>query len=180
MKYLLAISLFIFTAGSIGSGEIKWSNRPLRWADFTQVNRGAGAFKAQTFSGIRYSLDEKNGEIYVDVEAYFDPSESWVVRSSQTPYLLKHEQLHFDITELHARKLRKALFDIQGTDRQTFRSSRLWHRVNSLHEEIYQDMVDMQNLYDRETDHSLVQSKQLEWEKNITEALLNHIEFSSP
>jgi hypothetical protein len=180
MKYLLAISLFIFTAGSIGSGEIKWSNRPLRWTDFTQVNRGAGAFKAQTFSGIRFSLDEENGKIYVDVEAYFDPSESWVVRSSQTPYLLKHEQLHFDITELHARKLRKALFDIQGTDRQSFRSARLWHHVNNLHEEIYQEMVDMQNEYDMDTDHSLIRSKQQAWEDSISNALLDHIEFSSP
>ena len=137
-------------------------------------------FKTQTFSSIRYSLGERNGRVFIDVEAYFDPTESWVVRGSRSEYLLQHEQLHFDITELHARKLRKLLQDHQGMESRKFREKRLWHWVNEKHEEVYQEMVAMQDQYDKETDHSLISSRQKEWESRINKALDDHIEFTSP
>lgn len=180
MKYLLAISLLVFSAMKISDGEIRWSSRPLSWSDFTMLNNGRGSFKAQTYSGIRYSLGERNGKIHIDVEAYFDPRESWVVKGSNTNYLLSHEQLHFDITELHARLLRKAIFDIQGLSRAEFRSGRYWHTVSEAHDRLYNEMVEMQNAYDRETDHSLIRSEQNKWEAKVKEQLDQLIEFSSP
>src|SRR5699024_5538989 len=38
---------------------------------------------------------------------YMIPSESWVKENKKSDYLLKHEQLYFDICELYARKIRK-------------------------------------------------------------------------
>lgn len=164
----------------IGNGEIRWSSRPLSWSDFTQVTQSRGSFKAQTYSGIRYSLGERDGKVHVDIEAYFDPKESWVVKGSNSSYLLNHEQLHFDITELHARMLRKEIFDLQGMNRSDFKAGRHWHTINEAHDRIYNDMVTMQNAYDRETDHSLIRSEQKRWEEKVSAELDQLLEFSSP
>jgi len=180
MKYVLLLSAVFLVAATISDREIRWSNRPLSWDDFKQVSRNGTSFKAQTYSGIRYSLKDNNGKVYIDVEAYFDQEESWVVRGSNTGYLLNHEQLHFDITELFARKLRAELMDYQGMSASDFRSNRTWRVANEAHDRLYNEMVAMQNLYDEETDHSLRKKEQAYWESKIVNELDQLIEFSSP
>src|SRR5690606_40361550 len=59
----------------------------------------------------RFSRDWSSDVCSSDL-SYFNPHLSWVVPASRNDYLLKHEQLHFDITELHARKLRRELANI--------------------------------------------------------------------
>jgi predicted secreted Zn-dependent protease len=55
----------------------------------------------------------ENGLLDVLVDANFSPRTSWVRLKDETDQLLEHEQGHFDITELYARKLRKAIRDAQ-------------------------------------------------------------------
>ena len=180
MKYLLTLAAALLIAASVKDPEIRWSSRPISWSDFRTVPGSQGSFKAQTYSGIRYSLTERSGKVYIDVEAYFDPDESWVVRGSSTKYLLHHEQLHFDITELFARKLRQELMDIQGRSSSEFRADRLWRVANEAHDRLYNEMVEMQTRYDRETDHSLRRVEQERWVKQVNDQLDQLIEFSSP
>jgi hypothetical protein len=47
----------------------------------------------------------------IDVAAFFSPSGSWVKPEGKTPELLRHEQGHFDMAELYALRLRKAILD---------------------------------------------------------------------
>ncbi len=180
IKYILAFTAFLLIAANVSDREIRWSNRPLTWDDFKPVSRNASSFKAQTYSGIRYSLEDRNGKVYIDVEAYFDPEESWVVKGSNTNYLLNHEQLHFDITELHARKLRQELMDVQGMSVSEFKANKIWRKANEAHDRLYNEMVAMQNRYDEETDHSLKRREQEIWENKVMYELDQLIGFSSP
>ena len=47
----------------------------------------------------------------VDAGAFFSPSGSWVQPSAKNADLLKHEQGHYDMAELYALRLRKAMSD---------------------------------------------------------------------
>lgn len=57
------------------------------------------------------NMEQRGSEVrvVVDVYAYFSPRQSWYHKDMADDHLLSHEQLHFDITELYARKLRKKI-----------------------------------------------------------------------
>lgn len=60
------------------------------------------------YSGIHFSYREAGNEIYCEVTAYMIPAESWL-RDPEDDATLEHEQAHFDITEIYARRLRRDL-----------------------------------------------------------------------
>jgi predicted secreted Zn-dependent protease len=62
-------------------------------------------------TGFKYQLVCRNGLSDIDVAAFFSPSGSWVKLDAKSPELLRHEQGHFDMAELYALKLRKAILD---------------------------------------------------------------------
>ncbi len=89
---------------------IVWSDQDrLSWKDFkgtqdhTYKYRNVGAL---TYSGIMHAKSCKDGYIIYDIQAFFEPNNSWVKKAALTDHHLAHEQLHFDITELYARMLR--------------------------------------------------------------------------
>src|SRR5579871_6965376 len=89
---------------------IAWDSATrLTWADFRGKADNNSSFSASTASGIVYKFS-MDGEGYSDsITAVFYPNESWV-RIRDDKYLI-HEQGHFDITEIFARKLRKRLLE---------------------------------------------------------------------
>src|SRR5690606_30202906 len=97
--------------------KIFWQEDGLSWNDFKSAPNQSSSFHANTSAGISYSWGIKNSngiiELNYEVLSFFNPENSWVKPGSDNKYLLQHEQLHFDITELHARKLRKKLSEIK-------------------------------------------------------------------
>ena len=77
---------------------------------------------------------------------------------------LVHEQLHFDISELFARKMRKQLSKKHFT-------KRVKSEINAIYESILKELSDFQNLYDAETNFSRNKEQQLFWNRKIQEAL---------
>jgi hypothetical protein len=98
--------------------------------------------------------------IIYKIRAYFEKNESWVKEEARTNYRLAHEQLHFDVTELHARKLRKILAE------RKFRCGE---------EEEFEHFVEQyvrtwevtQQAYDFSTHHSMDKGKQMDWHHRI-------------
>ncbi len=90
---------------------IFWNeNRPLRISDFKGGTENR-PFQAATYSGLKVMnpVNVWTGKTKVIVESYFNPDLSYFKQSERDSSVLAHEQLHFDITELYARKLRKQL-----------------------------------------------------------------------
>lgn len=139
--------------------ELAWSNNYLTWSNFTRTDFLENDYVANIDSEI-YAPEEipsSNFEIY----AYMNPSNSFKLHDSMiNEYVLKHEQYHFNITEYHARLLRKALV---ATGRQNLTSEiydSLFH--------VYNDRKElMQFNYDSITDHSVNQEDQRYWELKL-------------
>jgi len=108
----------------------------LRWSDFQAshnllVSASVGAYTSAT---IRAVIDEnEHGRPTFLVECFFTKKESWVRDScaEHNQALLAHEQLHFDIAELFARKIRQKLTQCIRTGCD-IRGAKLSNEINAL------------------------------------------------
>lgn len=166
---IICIGLHSFLPTQNFLDNIPWDiDRPLSWNDFVGVPPSSAPYVATTSSGISfsYSYSFKNGSQKFDytVQSLFYPDKSWFVNDAVSEYILKHEQTHFDISELHARMLRKKLKTIEFSDN-------IKKKVDALYSQIEEDRRQMQQRFDKETNHSKNTIKELEWEKNVVTQL---------
>jgi hypothetical protein len=94
-----------------GQNAFSWEQHPkLSWSDFkAKPQRGLEHPEAVTDTGFRTQLMCRGGTLEIDILAEFYPNSSWVKPNRKLTSLLKHEQGHFDITELYVRKMRNAI-----------------------------------------------------------------------
>ena len=95
------------------AGDFTWSEHSrLSWDDFKAPPPNGGTSpSAVSKTGFNYQLLCTAGKLDVDAHAFFSPSQSWVLPNKKVPELLNHEQGHFDLSELYARRLKKAIRD---------------------------------------------------------------------
>src|SRR5215208_4168987 len=79
----------------------------LAWSDIqSEPKRGTDAVASTSTSlGITYQMS--SGKLSYHISCNFSKAKSWGLM--RTDYILAHEQGHFDITEIFARKLNEAL-----------------------------------------------------------------------
>jgi len=148
----------LFTSGKDTPDTIYWSESDgLEWDDFEgQPRHDYADVSALTSSGIVHYKGCKDGKINYKVRAYFEKEESWVKEEARTEHHLRHEQIHFDITELYARKLRKILSD------RSFKCEQ-----EAAFEECVNNFVanwhSEQQSFDAHSRHSLNKDAQQEW-----------------
>lgn len=178
MRTILCV-LILCLAGSTYAQKnlIKWDdNRPVTWADFQGPVKRNTENKAETRSGVQYSYGSSvsNGVLTIEFEvySYFDKDRSWTSEKRGAPELLSHEQLHFTIAELNARKLRKTFSEYPFSKNYPDEVSAIFKKSNA-------DRRDMQDLYDSQSDHSRDDAGQLKWEKYIQAEMAKLKEFSS-
>ncbi|MEM9001332.1 MAG: DUF922 domain-containing protein [Bacteroidota bacterium] len=167
------LPLFCFVGIFVHAQEIEesilWSaNNRLSWKNFKGKVPPAAIPAATTASGIsyKYSANLLHHEVHLDFEvnAFFYPNESWYKPEICDDLILSHEQLHFDIAELFARKMRERLL------RTTF-SENVKQEIRDIYQEILHELEQFQDRYDDETNFSRNREKQLEWNKKIASAL---------
>jgi len=178
---LLILSFFVGLTFSNAQNHEKFEtyiiwkpNEKLVWSDFKAKPKPNGYESALTASSIELAYEsssEKKG-FEIQVLCKFYPLMSWSVKSKQSDYILAHEQLHFDITELYARKLRKALKEKITKSSQTALANKIW-------QDIMREWNLVQNQYDTETQHSLKEFKQKQWETKIQEELATLSDYAS-
>ncbi len=153
-------------------GVIPWTHsRRLSWDDFLcapQKNSDAVA-STSTSLGIAYQVEQ--GQLTYSITCNFSKHKSWGLL--KTDYILAHEQGHFDITEIAARKLYKALQEY-AFNKKTYRKD-----INDLYKAIVQEKEDMQAAYDKESDHSRNRKLQQEWLEKIDQMLTETMPFAS-
>jgi len=179
MKQLAAILLvFIVTGFSLPKekGLIEYNEqRELTWNDYKARPNKASSFKALTASRISFSANSEGKLLKLNLQNYFEPHASWT-KTDKNKELLEHERLHFHISELFARKLRRQILQTK------FKSSgqRLMNEVSKMYEEHMHELTQCQRRYDRETDHSIQVDKQEEWDFKIKSELLTLKQFTNP
>ncbi len=164
MKNIFTILLFLSTLhanAQIDTNRIYWKlTYKLKWSDFQGQPDTTVEYAAITSSGIKYPYLFNDSSFTFEVFAFFDKQESWKKKLVDS-YILEHEQLHFDITELFARKLKEKLCKLIPK-RKSIQSD-----IQSIANKIIQEKDDMQNLYDRETNFSQNVKQQVKWKQKI-------------
>ncbi|WP_164549908.1 DUF922 domain-containing protein [Nonlabens ponticola] len=134
----------------------------LEWSDFTGEIPANARHMASANTGLGYEVVNANIDNItkpeIQVNAIFYASLSWKKElPSYSEPLLQHEQLHFLITELHARKLRKAYSYYRPV-------KNVKQEVDYIYRKFENDRLKMQAAYDRETGHGNDKNKQRDWE----------------
>ncbi|HEX8327012.1 MAG TPA: DUF922 domain-containing protein [Hymenobacter sp.] len=142
---------------------IVWSaSRPLTIADFQGRPGPSDRLAALTSAEIKAGAACRDFVFSGTVQATFDPKTSWFRNpTTASPALLKHEQMHFDITEVYARLLRQKLVVFQAKAN----CNKLQPAFDNLTKGVYTEWSREQNRYDAETNHGLNAAKQDYWEK---------------
>jgi hypothetical protein len=151
-------------------GLIVWNERTgIDWTDFRGIPDNRSPYDAQANSGLKYSYSYSVGNnnkinVQFDVNSFFNSQLSWSKSQKQTHILLDHEQLHFDISEVHARKLKKTLSAFHFSKNVKKEAEKIFSKING-------DRLQMQNNYDLESDHSKNDKQQAKWAAFIQEEL---------
>lgn len=141
-------------------------DRKINWNDFLSENscqkqKGAGTAINIEFYPKKFNCAQVEKIVVI---AQMNKLESWV--KDKSVEILNHEQTHFDIAELYARKIRNAIQEfieeIEGCDLQGV--AEIYYRLEAEHWQT-------QFLYDEETKHSINSEKQQEWNIKIADSL---------
>ena len=146
---------------------IVWSgSRPLRWSDFRshdfEVNDGANCYVELFADPI------KGSNVRWNVLALFFRDRSAATAASRDDARrLAHEQVHFDIAEMHARELRRYLAGQNGSSEAEIRDG--FYRKFA---EVRLRMESDHRRYDLETHHGSDEAAQAGWTGDITRRLI--------
>lgn len=151
-------------AGDPENALLSWNEfYKLQWHDF----KGAPGEEARGDAGTVVLIKAKpfmvKKEIKYDVAALFNRNKSWA--RDHSPSLLAHEQLHFDIAELYARKIRRKIRELRNkgvNDVKTY---------NAAIEQLLIESNEVDRQYDIETLHGALSKKQAAWSEKVSEGL---------
>ena len=167
---LFIFFLLVITFFQPSENSILWNeNERLNWSDFKGEPTSNINAAALTASGLTFYFSVKTThtrliEFNVIVEARFYPNQSWYRKKHVNSVVLAHEQLHFDITELHARKLRKQIAEANFT-------IKIKREISKLHNTVNKQLKEMQNKYDRDSDYSRSIETQKKWQAFVKREL---------
>lgn len=169
---------------------ILWQeNKKLKIQDFKADNKDTIKVNRQQFLGaisairIEYSSFQRNKNSVPDfsIKTYFDPNESWMLLKND--YVLQHEQIHFDLAELYARKMRKSVESLRQknvTNISIYRKK--IQRWNAMKEKASNQFdADNQDYYIKIGQKILFQKnpKQEAWKKKVDRELFQYSLFKN-
>ncbi|MEO7394387.1 MAG: DUF922 domain-containing protein [Chitinophagaceae bacterium] len=165
----LTIPSFIFAQNK--EELLEWdSSTRLSWADYkaSPTPESDAAASTTTYLSIQYNITNKS--FGYKIQSKFSKNRSWCVH--KTPYILSHEQGHFDIAEVFARKLHKEMSEYKF-NKKTYQKD-----LRKIYEKVTAEKEKIQNDYDEETNHSINKRKQREWLIKIEEMLEEYSDYA--
>lgn len=145
-------------------------SRKLYMSDFEGTPDETSPGAAATMSGIGMNYEattlRNRTKVSVTLSIYFDKSRSWMKPNGKNVTTLIHEQKHFDITAIKACELRALI------EKTTFTPEGYKAELKALLNKVQQEGADMQNQYDRETEHGTLIDEQEAWNKKVDDMLI--------
>ena len=137
----------------------RWSN--LEWNDFNGITSPFTDFDAAIFSDIYLEQDSLNNTFRA--YAAQNNQKSWKKdQDEDSDDLLNHEQYHFNIAEVYARKMNTFIKENPGKDYQFYEDQLSLFKIEE---------QKMQDRYDQDSDHSILRVNQVIWEYKIDSLL---------
>ena len=173
MKFILILLLCVIQLEAVGQKTTFDTDKYTLWSPYFKLSwshyEGKPASRSTRDARTAIKIMAKPHLIkeqpHYRVYALFNKKKSWY--RVKSPTLLAHEQLHFDIAELTARQVRSKVADLQKFG---VKDIKIYNReINKI---LTQSNLLDKN-YDIETLHGILDDKQLEWENNIQEEIIN-------
>lgn len=171
MKWIFLVCLLAVQT-AFGQKIIWKEDQKLIWNQFkSPVNRKNNPdVVAYTHCGWEYTVVKSpnpKSPVTIKITTIFNEDKSWKDVKRINDYVLLHEQKHFDIAEIFARKLRKEVAEkirTSGDYDKAFRT--IYNTVST-------DYRNFQISYDKDTKHGMNKEKQAEYNTLISEELEN-------
>ncbi|MGY5353228.1 DUF922 domain-containing protein [Wenyingzhuangia sp. IMCC45533] len=170
------VKVIVFLSSLFGfsqTQEMRWTENKLTWDDFKGAYEPKSSGSAKTCYKINISPSNVQTDIHdhiinyevVTVEAVFLPEKSWSIDKKNDSNLLRHEQLHFDIAELFARKIRKRFRELKDVKDARF------SEYQNAYSTIWKACRKFQKKYDSETIHGIKRKVNDEWSEKVSKEL---------
>ena len=161
---LIPVFILSFTFTKTDDDYIDWRpDQKLTWEDFKGRPEQGADRAALSFIQIHADFGYKNNTLTWHITCRFNKKKSW--GKTKTDYILAHEQLHFDITEAHARILNQRLSAYR------YNAGTFQQDLDKIYNSTMKEENQMQQAYDRESNHSIIAGKQAEWQEKIKKLL---------
>jgi hypothetical protein len=152
------------------TGAFPWAvDRPLTWSDFDGPPDVASPAVALSVYVLTYDVGCDGGVFKARVVSSFLPRVSWVrtahLLDASADRTLHHEQRHFDLSEVQARRARLALRTLSEP------CTRSDDELDALLADFGRRDAEIQRRYDRETAHGTDLGGQARWDRQIEEWL---------
>jgi hypothetical protein len=174
VKTLILIILFFFSSFTKKDKDnfiIKWdANRPLKLTDYTVKQQIQNNSVALSYVGITIHSALGDKVMTVEIYAYFDKRGSWISKGYVDTTTLNHEQVHFDIGEVYARKFRQQLLSMK------FTADNFITKSNSIYKTIMKSLKKEQTQYDKDIKKE-ENKKQIEWNEKVKNELMELDEY---
>ena len=156
----------------VAEGALPWDvKRPLTWSVYRGVvPEDAGQSAASTAYDLVHGMRCTGQRFEFVVIAAFQPGESWVLPSvvadpAESNRMLRHERTHFDLTEVHARRMRRYFAQLM------YPCTRPQEELQATLTQFITAEAEAQSRYDRETSFGRVAARQSAWDSDVAQLL---------
>jgi len=165
-KWKLCLLLFVMLFFQANTQHVTWDEQKhLTWDKFTPVDYIDPNEDAKINLTMPYEFHTAGDSLFIKVTIFEDVAHSIVTKSKETDALLAHEQGHFDIEEIYARRLRKDL------TLATFSTRTFQKTFKTICDNGIKQLDKAQEKYDKETNHSKNKEVQQQWLASIKKQL---------
>jgi len=162
--FFLIVNFFLVCGKTFSQDTINW--RPdykLQWKDFQETPDTTSEHGAVSTIQTKYTFTSTEKDFSFKIYCFFEKKKSWVrVLSNEG---LIHEQGHFNISEIYARKLMAAFKNYK------FNPATVVQDLKNIFAQIKMERGKMDDLYDKETDFHRNSINQEKWNKKIKQEL---------
>ena len=141
----------------------------INWNDFKGEPKDLGSRVAMTYSGFAFSFHSDADNFNLKIKVYMVRSRSWT--KTDDSFVLTHERGHFNITEISARKFWKILKAKHLDQVKNSEAKKKYLAIKDLYYTIAKESEEMQDRYDKETNHSIIKEEQIKWTEKINKQL---------
>ncbi|MBN1397342.1 MAG: hypothetical protein JXA06_04845 [Bacteroidetes bacterium] len=175
--FYIGFSVFVSSCATTGiqnesfsdrTDIVRWSDTTkLSWEDFTGTppDNTTLDFEMVVLTPAEFQEPSIFRSASAKVECYMVKDASWVIKSKEKKQLLAYNQIMFDICELSARKLRKA---ISEADFELLGSSELFNKIYNDNKRELTNTIDS---YHSETESGINTKKLKEWQEKVVREL---------
>lgn len=179
-NFILLVLLF----SNLGYSQNKTKDSIKVWSSTNKINiidfekesitDSIAGEKVSGLSNVALKLYYLDNSYRFNVKTIFNKKKSYIIKVNNTQNLLQHEQLHFDILEIYARKIRKKLLYLYSKDDEID-----MELFNLFFNNFMKEYIVFDENYDIETGHSIYNDVQESWNNKIALMLKNTEEYSS-